>query len=443
MSDFLTHLIGRTRGTLEVVRPRVPSIYEPYRRGAGLLGAQPGLRPRDAPSELAVQTGPEDDTDALPTSHQTRELGAPPVLPARKALTDRGVETGSEGDVNAAPISHQTRELAARRVHPRRDAQTEPAVETGSEDDVNAAPIGHQTQGLAARRVHPRRDAQTDPAVETGSEGDVNASSINHGTHRLRTQVVGATAPEVQFAGHEPDAQPAERFEPSDSSRVLRPPLIPRIADRPEQIAAIEVPTGHERTTDLNPSSISRHTFQPSLPTRKARTAEPDSIAVTPDDAREGQPEGVRPLPVAQAVTKRGLVGHSRSLEIETETSSPSLGLRRSAEPHASAEPPLVVQPLPPVTGAVRPVEWPSLQARPAPPLTGAVRPPLAPRSGGARPQALPLSSPPKPDIQVSIGRVEVRAVFPEPAARRAPPRSSRPTVSLDDYLNRRHRGRR
>ena len=36
-----------------------------------------------------------------------------------------------------------------------------------------------------------------------------------------------------------------------------------------------------------------------------------------------------------------------------------------------------------------------------------------------------------------------VRAVFPEPPVRRAPPQRSRPTVSLDDYSNRRNRGRR
>jgi hypothetical protein len=444
MSDFLTSLIGRARGTLEVVQPRVPSLYEPYRRGSGLLGAQPGLRPRYASSEPAVETGSGDDVNATPASHQAQELAARRVLPVRNAQTERGIETGSEGDVKAAPIAPQAQELAARPVLPRRNAQTKPAVETNSEGGVNAAPISHPTQETDARPVLPRRNAQTEPAVQTGSEDDVNAAPINYGTHRLRTHAARATPREGQSADHELDFEPAERFEPPHSSGDAQAPFIPRVVARPEQITAIEVPTGHHRATELNALPITRHTFQPSLPTRRAQTAETDSIAVPPSDTREGKPEGVRPLPASQAVTKRGLVRDPRSLEIETEPSSPSLDFRRSAEQRTSAEPHLVAQPLSPATGVVRPVEWPSLQARPAPSVTGAVRPPLAPRSGGARnPEALPPSSSPKPNIQVSIGRVEVRAVFPEPAVRRAQPRSSRPTVSLDDYLNRRPRGRR
>jgi hypothetical protein len=47
-----------------------------------------------------------------------------------------------------------------------------------------------------------------------------------------------------------------------------------------------------------------------------------------------------------------------------------------------------------------------------------------------------------EPPVRITIGRVEVRAVFPEPAARPAPSRS-KPTVSLDDYLKQSGRGNR
>lgn len=33
MSDFLSNLIARSRGELPAIRPRLPSLYEPYRRG--------------------------------------------------------------------------------------------------------------------------------------------------------------------------------------------------------------------------------------------------------------------------------------------------------------------------------------------------------------------------------------------------------------------------
>jgi DNA-binding transcriptional LysR family regulator len=39
--------------------------------------------------------------------------------------------------------------------------------------------------------------------------------------------------------------------------------------------------------------------------------------------------------------------------------------------------------------------------------------------------------------LRVTIGRVEVRAVFPPPTPRRAQAAKPRPTLSLDDYLQR------
>jgi hypothetical protein len=58
-------------------------------------------------------------------------------------------------------------------------------------------------------------------------------------------------------------------------------------------------------------------------------------------------------------------------------------------------------------------------------------------------PDSLPRSSPDRPALQVTIGRVEVRAVFPAPPTHRAPQSKFRPALSLDDYLQRRDRGQR
>ena len=69
------------------------------------------------------------------------------------------------------------------------------------------------------------------------------------------------------------------------------------------------------------------------------------------------------------------------------------------------------------------------------------VRPPLPTRSAAA--QQLGSTPATSPAVQISIGRVEVRAVFPAPTVRRPAPSRSRPTVSLDDYLNRRQGGKR
>lgn len=52
-------------------------------------------------------------------------------------------------------------------------------------------------------------------------------------------------------------------------------------------------------------------------------------------------------------------------------------------------------------------------------------------------------STPRESPINITIGRVEVRAIMPTPSARRAAPAKSRTTLSLDEYLKRRERGRR
>lgn len=53
-------------------------------------------------------------------------------------------------------------------------------------------------------------------------------------------------------------------------------------------------------------------------------------------------------------------------------------------------------------------------------------------------PSVLPAPEPPAPTIQVTIGRIEVRASAPPPAAPRKP--ASGPTLSLEDYLRQRNR---
>ena len=72
------------------------------------------------------------------------------------------------------------------------------------------------------------------------------------------------------------------------------------------------------------------------------------------------------------------------------------------------------------------------------------VRPPRRPEAPLEPPTVNRFGSrAPQPAFQVTIGRVEVRAVFPDPPARRNLPAQARPSLSLDDYLNRRQRGQR
>ncbi|HEY5676906.1 MAG TPA: hypothetical protein VIR81_08975, partial [Myxococcales bacterium] len=65
---------------------------------------------------------------------------------------------------------------------------------------------------------------------------------------------------------------------------------------------------------------------------------------------------------------------------------------------------------------------------------------PLPQRREPAAPRRAPAPAEPGPTVQVTIGRVEVRAV-PPAAPSPAPVRRTGPAISLEDYLHRRDRG--
>lgn len=71
---------------------------------------------------------------------------------------------------------------------------------------------------------------------------------------------------------------------------------------------------------------------------------------------------------------------------------------------------------------------------------TGAIHPAIQERHANAkeRPGPAPaVDETSEPSIRVTIGKVEVRAVFPSPPVNRTPAQRARPTLSLDEYLKR------
>jgi hypothetical protein len=78
----------------------------------------------------------------------------------------------------------------------------------------------------------------------------------------------------------------------------------------------------------------------------------------------------------------------------------------------------------------------------PRPSSTPVVRPPVARQLDGAGPAPLRHASGPSlPDIQVTIGTVEVRALLPEKAVTHASLKPPKTGTSLDEYLKRSRRG--
>ncbi len=314
MSDFLSNLAARSLGIPEVIRPRVPSLYEPYRRNTGLLGARPSFR--------SQETNPE-------PQHETGLV--------------------SDGD-------------------------------TAHTDD---------------RITQPRARAPSPP-----SRGVESAELI-------------------------PEARPADGFEGPDVERPARLSLSSREGACPDPHAALGISRTKAPTIESNSSSVSPPAVHE--PIVRVAITRPDgtgSVLTPPSNTGRIMPEGVRPSKDPEPVD-RSAFWHPR----------------QSAEP----TPDLSSRRLRPGELAPRGVELPEgsavYSARSA---TGVVRPPVGPRSGTVKiPAAVPNTNASEPPIQVTIGRVEVRAIFPEPPARRIPPSRSRPTVSLDDYLKRSNRGQR
>ena len=79
----------------------------------------------------------------------------------------------------------------------------------------------------------------------------------------------------------------------------------------------------------------------------------------------------------------------------------------------------------------------PALQPRPVSPVPPRLNPVSQPAFG----ESSNLRAAEVPTIQVTIGRIEIRAT--PPAAPVPKPRPASPTLSLDDYLRQRNEGRR
>ena len=144
MSDFLSNLVARSLGTSDVIRPRTPSLYEPYRAGSGPHVAVPTLAPRNPSASQHEPCGclesPDlrlspkrpawrDDKQALPILNappgdrvertQTGEPGPAAISPREEARSEaspaaaRAREAKSASRLKANPSSIPTPEAAA------------------------------------------------------------------------------------------------------------------------------------------------------------------------------------------------------------------------------------------------------------------------------------------------------------------------------------------
>jgi hypothetical protein len=260
--------------------------------------------------------------------------------------------------------------------------------------------------------------------LEVQSEGDaaIERPRVRPGLRMPQGDVDTPASPaQVRDEFHVPDARPEVAEQPA----VLRVTASERKvfpdASTPEQVMASEAGEASDATVIVRPSSVPRLNIASEvLPTRG--TPSPEAAGGSDSPAaliHRSTRVPAQPL-TARPPLKPWLRPPARKEEISISRAEPD----RPAAP-VEKEAHAVLQP---------PVEEPVFH----PPAV----PPAAVPTNRRTPDPATPSTPAEPSIRVSIGRVEVRAVFPEPAERRAPAPKARPTVSLDDYLNRQNRSR-
>jgi hypothetical protein len=185
MSDFLTHLVGRSLGTLEVVRPRVPSLFEPHRQGSGLPGGRPSFAHLDARPELGAEapTEPSSGSHVIPAS-QAQGLRVQPVH-AGKIVEP---ETSTQSDERFNPP-----ELAPKTLTNSLISDNEDVAEIRLETHARTDPSSQEPLPSSPARFDPPRQAARTIATAPGEPRSHQGEGIRP---PMRPQVLTLASPE-------------------------------------------------------------------------------------------------------------------------------------------------------------------------------------------------------------------------------------------------------
>jgi hypothetical protein len=380
MSRFLVNLASRSLGDLDVVRPRVPSLFQTYRPESHMPAAGPDeFEPEDSVGQ-PPRTRPKNPSQPEITARTDRQVTPAPPPPAH--------ENSTESTLRPDFAERLTREAAPSMSPPIFQPNiTSPGAENPTTNPLpreradEASPEGpRQSPTLGLQPMTPA------PPPPAGQPAPVSpkrpAPQIETVERIVEGPVTPPLAPEVPSSLHDsPAARAAARA--TRRNATVRVPT----ADRPDAkrtgIASVDGSVGQQ------PRSSGEYSEPP--------TAPPGAV------------------PQKLGATAGTEVRHSGSIPAESsDGAEPTVPRVVNRDERSLAEDqrrPLLV---------------------PEPPTAS----PIAPRSPNVAEEVQAT-----PTIRVSIGRVEVRAVLPEPRERRTPAARPRPTVSLDDYLKR-DRGR-
>jgi hypothetical protein len=401
MNPFLGHLLERSFATTEGLRPRLPSLFEPVSTDV----------PGSPPVPLGT-AGPEWDETLNDDSDRQEDTAG-----LRMATSAQEVEIGPLGEINPTLPSARIRAENSRSAPipmPATGANRTPsAPEEPSESPVESRPLAKVpavTPPVAIASPSPPISASPAPTVVLSRKVANTPAEPSESPAETRPVIaISPAPPSVSVAPFGPPPstrQVADRIAPHEGQ--ARRPIGPNPVEWPSSAASGARPAEQHPGTSATESRLAgagptvlierivRFDQDPQRPTTKVATLKAEwRERLIESPPLEGN--SVTPLPAPQP------------------PAAP-----QSRKPADSAAAPGIPQTVVPQQTrlALRPVSLP----------------PIVP-AASTRPSAAPT-------IQVTIGRIEVRATPPAPATpRKAPAKSA--AMSLEDYLKQRSEGRR
>lgn len=447
MTDFLTSLASRTLGLSQVIKPRLDPVFAPptplvSEAAPSLLETGPASRPENrlsnqstAGDSLPPATGqitqPSAPVEALPPAikaiHQDVSLPAsqravsPLVEPAGKTVHEpaRQLDPG-QVDIPAKPEARQVQQTAP----PAETSPTQPLSVISTPATLPAPPASARPTPISPSPeiLSPEKPAQTSSRPNRPDSASSPLVPATSGPPEDLSEISGQAEAEPGAASTLLPAEPVEIQPGSTALRKHRPEALARDKLSPDL-------TGFENRVDLKPGSYL-------LTEPQAKTT----------------PQSADPAPARAASSDQPVEGRRPEVLIEPRLTpvEPIPGFpipEKPAQPQLQSGHSSPLRPLVPADGPLVPLSHPQ-------PLPQAVRP-VEPYASTPEPEAIPTRPAPRqpaasipvdrqaeaPTLQVTIGRVEVRAVTPPTPSSK--PSSPRPVLSLGDYLKQRQERRR
>jgi hypothetical protein len=406
MSDFLSNLAARSLGTSELIRPRVPYLFEPYRPDGDVPATRASFRSQETTPEPQDETGLMSDGEPPHTDHQITKARPPaPIRPlpnvesaALAAEVQRTARPSREGDFKFQAPTIESTPLSVS--PPPAHEPSVRAVRTGPEGNGSVPP--RSTERAAPEGVKSANDSELESKSPVVGPQRSAEPTRNLSSHKLRPGKL--TAPAVERTG------------------TTKMPAAP-LPSMPNEASSAANPVAGSNSSSASVPISPLVAHESVIRAVKARPDGTGPVINPPIETGKIKPENSDHRKASELVNQTAVPHGRRSTELEPVLSRPRLPAGERVTPAVELREVSVVHSVTSVTEAVRPP---------------------VPRSEAAKiPATAPDAKQADPAIQVTIGRVEVRAIFPEAPARRAQTARPRPTVSLDDYLKRSNRGQR